>query len=84
MEENKIIEMETEEVIETKKNSKIVGGLRKIGTGIKKNWKPIVIGTVAFVAGTVIGSKKTGGTEMYSEEIVEPTEAEPISEETVE
>lgn len=61
MENEKVIEMESEKIeeVEESKVKKFVG---KVGSGFRKNWKPILIGTVAFVAGAAVG-KKTSKTQ---------------------
>lgn len=61
MEENKVVEMEaneTEEVTEMKE-SKEKGFIEKIGSGVKRHWKPIAIGAGAFIVGCLVGSRKT-------------------------
>lgn len=61
MENENVIEMESEEIEEVKE-SKVKKFIGKVGSGIKKNWKPIVVGTVAFIAGAAVG-KKTSKTQ---------------------
>ena len=58
MEENNVIEMQDQEINEIKE-SKVKGFFGKIGSGIKKNWKTIIVGTGALAVGFVLGSKKT-------------------------
>lgn len=70
MEETNVIEMEeTQEAVNVKK-SKVREVLSKVGSGIKKNWKPIAIGAGAFAAGMFLGknSKITVDDEEMAEE----------------
>lgn len=78
MEENKVIEVQNEEVkeeIEVKTEK--TGILKKIGTGIKNNWKTVAVGAVALVAGIAIGSKKSNDEDDIID--LEPAESEETS-----
>ena len=79
MEENKVVEMNEvkETAMEEVQESKSKGILKKIGSGIKRNWKPIAIGAGAFVAGVILGSRKSGSED--SEETPEFDEMEGIA-----
>lgn len=75
MEENKGIEVQNEEtkeeiVVETKKT----GILKKVGNGIKNNWKTIAVGAVALVAGIALGSRRSGDEDDVID--IEPAESE--------
>lgn len=79
MEENKIVEVKDEGVTEVKKESTVVKGLKKVGTGIKNNWKTIAVGAAALIGGIWIGSRRSGDNDDYEvadddPEIVEITE----------
>ncbi len=75
MEENKVIEVQNEEtkeeiVVETKKT----GILKKVGNGIKNNWKTIAVGAVALVAGIALGSRRSDDEDDIID--IEPAESE--------
>ena len=75
MEENKVIEVQNEETkeeiaVETKKT----GILKKVGTGIKNNWKTIAVGAVALVAGIALGSRRSDDEDDIID--IEPAESE--------
>lgn len=57
--EDKIIEMEDGKVVEAKKESKFISGVKKVGSVIRNNWKPIVVGGIALVIGYAAGSRNS-------------------------
>lgn len=65
MENKEIIEVETE-VQETVAEETKVSLPKRVWSGVKRNWKPIAIGTGAFIAGLMLGSRK--GHEDYEDE----------------
>lgn len=75
MEENKVIEVQNEGtkeeiVVETKKT----GILKKVGNGIKNNWKTIAVGAVALVVGIALGSRRSDDEDDIID--IEPAESE--------
>ena len=84
MEENKVIEMEDEEVTEVKKESKIKTALGKVGSGIKKHWKTVAVGAGALAVGMFIGSKRSEIEDYETEDDSDDIELTEIQEDTQE
>lgn len=84
MEENKVIEMEDEEVTEVKKESKIKTALGKVGSGFKKHWKTVAVGAGALAVGMFIGSKRSEIEDYGTEDDSDDIELAEIQEDTQE
>lgn len=76
MEDTKIVDMQEAAVEEVKKESKVISAIRKVGSGVKKNWKPIVVGAGAFLIGAMLASKKHDAPEVLDADFEEDTEPE--------
>ena len=82
MDEKNVVVANTEEITEVKEDSKRSGILRKVGSGIKNNWKTIAVGAGALMLGIMLG-KRSSDEEVYddsADDLVEVDENEPSSE----
>lgn len=59
MEDKKIVTVNTEEVAEVSAESKKTGIIKKVGSGIKKNWKSVVAGVLGFGLGVALTKRNS-------------------------